>query len=377
MKNLTIITDSAFGKDLNKTIMIGDAAKNGVNVVAELGRKGFSCDAAALKRVMDSDPEYRAHIEAFAKDAGFELGDANIDALGTFFMVWNESEINRLYRGRTAAQTFGVKTMGDWPTEKIIFKTRELTSTGAGFYDDFSRPSYVGYKYGYDDRDTLRLEWGIEVTKREEAVASVMRRNAYKDKKDALVLAQDIWENNFFWLGASVGSKKLYGALNEVNLRAEDELPAASGADISTPSTVTLETVIATLRLFKQNITTDLAGNGDADSLSMKILCPLAWQQSFTATNTYMGFTGYKWLAENWKNVSLEFKPELTDKCIVFAESVPGVGLDTMNLARTSALRLVGAMPTLKGREEAYSSSIAGALCACPLGIRIYESGLS
>ena len=58
---------------------------------------------------------------------------------------------------------------------------------------------------------------------------------------------------------------------------------------------------------------------------------------------------------------------------LVFAVNVPGVGMDTINLSRTSALRLVGAMPTLKGREEAYSSSVAGALVACPMGIQIWE----
>jgi hypothetical protein len=86
------------------------------------------------------------------------------------------------------------------------------------------------------------------------------------------------------------------------------------------------------------------------------------------------------WLDKNWKSATVSFKPELNDAdhgdpmMIVFAQSVPGVGLDTVNLARTSALRLVGAMPTIKGREEAYSASVAGALIAAPLGIRFWTS---
>lgn len=370
-KDFTMVCDSASASDLQKSIHVCDALKGGVDIVKELGNKGFTCDAAALKRVFDSDPEYKDAVSAWAKDAGFELGDANIDALGQFFMVWNESVINRLYRGRTAATTFGVKAMGDWLTEKVVFKTRELTAPKAGQYDDFARPAYVGYKYGYDTRDTIRLEWGLEVTKREEMVGSVMRRNPYKDKKDALVLAQSIWENNFFWNGTTADSKKLYGVLNDPGLTTKT-CPATSDKDISNTPDVSL--VIATLRQFKTELTTALNGNGDADTLKCKILCPLSWQQQFTITNTYMGYTPNKWMEENWKNATIEFKPELDKKCIVFAENVPDVGLDTVNLVRTSALRLVGAMPSLKGREEAYSSSVAGCLIAAPMGIRVWGS---
>ena len=60
---------------------------------------------------------------------------------------------------------------------------------------------------------------------------------------------------------------------------------------------------------------------------------------------------------------------------IVFAESVPDVGMKTINLITTSKLRLVGAMPSVKGREEAYSSSVAGAICTCPMAVLSYEFG--
>ena len=40
------------------------------------------------------DPSYKEAIESFAKDAGLSLGDGNIDALGQFFMLFNEATIN-------------------------------------------------------------------------------------------------------------------------------------------------------------------------------------------------------------------------------------------------------------------------------------------
>lgn len=378
--DFTTITHSMSPATALQGIKVCDAAKNGGLSVAasEMAKRGFSVDAQKICDAMASDAGYKEAMTQMMKDSGYAFGDNNIDAIGQFFLVWMEQTINRLYRGRTAIQTFGVKTVGNWTTEKVVFKTRELTASNAGLYSDFSRPTYVGYNYGYDSRDTLRLEWGIEVTKLEEMIASVMRRNAYSDKKDALALSQSIWENNFFWNGITIGDKKIYGALNDPNLSTRvQNLPEYDGKDIS-DADCPMEATIDTLRSMKQKLTTDLAGNGDADTLPVRILCPLAWQQVFTALSASypIGYTPNKWRSENWKNATIEFKPELDDlnQCIVFVESVPGVGLDTFNLMRTSALRLVGAMPSRKGREEAYSSSIAGAMVAAPIGVTIYES---
>ena len=376
---ITNTSYSQTAQDSAKGLMVSDAiAKtNGAFDSKELAKMGFTCDSARIKACMDMDAEYAEFIKSYAKDAGFELGDANIDALGQFFMVWNEQEINRLYRGRTAVQTFGVKTMGDWLTEKIVYKLREAVTGGTSLYDDFSRPGFVSYNYGYDTRDTVRLEWGIEITKREEAVASIMRRNAYKDKKDSLILTQDIAENNIFWRGLTLGSKKIYGALTDTNLNAATNLPVDFGSQTVKPAQI-----VGALRMMKQKMATDLQGNGDIETLPVEICMPIKWQTAFTAIddNSLVGYSANKWLAENWKTAHVSFKPELDDAAegepmaIVFAVNVPGVGMDSINLSRTSALRLVGAMPTLKGREEAYSSSIAGALVACPMAVQMWTA---
>lgn len=373
--DMTIVTDSATADSCRKGFRVSDAMAKSDFGVNDAVRMGFSCDAAAIKRVMDSDPAYKAAVESFAKDAGLSLGDANIDALGQFFTLFNESVINVLYRGRTAAQTFGVKTMGDWTTERIAFKTRELTAV-ASIYDDWSRAAYAAYNYGWDIRDALRLEWALEVTKLEEAVGAVMRRNPYKDKKDAIVLNQAIWNNEFFWNGASIDGKRLYGALNDPNLATRKRnLPKDFSSDV-----LTTADVIACLLTIKQKFADDLQGNGDIETLPVEIACPLKWQTAFTIPNTY-AYTANKWLAENWKAATLSFKPELDTAddgdpmMYVFAKSVPDVGMDTVNLCETSKLRLIGAMPSLKGREEAYSSSVAGALVACPFGVALWANG--
>jgi len=373
---MTIVTDSATAESCRKGFHVADAMAKSDFGYKNAERMGFSCDAAAIKRVMDADPEYKAAIEKFAADAGLSLGDANIDALGQFFTLFNEATINVLYRGRTMAQTFGVKTMGDWTTERIAFKTRELTAQ-ASVYDDWTRAAYAAYTYGWDVRDTLRLEWALEVTKLEEAVGSVMRRNPYKDKKDAIVLNQSIWNNEFFAYGASIDGKKLYGVFNEPNLATRKRnLPVDFGA-----STLTVDDVVAALTTVKQTFANDLQGNGDIETLPVEIACPLKWQTAFTIPNTVTGYTANKWLAENWKSATISFKPELDTAddgepmMMAFAKSVPDVGMDTINLCETSKLRLIGAMPSLKGREEAYSSSVAGALVAAPLGVALWANG--
>ena len=127
---MTVVTDYASAESCRKGFKVSDAVKKSDFGYKDAVKMGFSCDCASIKRVMDADPEYKKAIEAMAQDAGLgelALGEANIDALGQFFTLFNEQTINVLYRGRTAAQTFGVKTMGDWTTERIAFKLRELT----------------------------------------------------------------------------------------------------------------------------------------------------------------------------------------------------------------------------------------------------------
>lgn len=378
----TIITDSASAENCRKGFIVSDAIAKSTFGYDDAKNMGFTCDVNAVKFMLDSDPGLRQAAEKIAEDAGFSLGDGNIDALGQFFTIFFEQTINVLYRGRTAAQTFGVKTVGDWTTERIAFKLRELTAK-ASIYDDWTRAPYAGYNYGWDTRDTLRMEWALEVTKLEEAVASVMRRNAYKDKMDAITLNNAIWTNEFFWNGAAVAQsggtwyKKLYGVLNEPNLAARKSNLAIDPASTS----LTVDNMIAALRTVKQSFTDDLQGAaGDIQTLPVELACPLAWQSAFTVPNTVTGYTAFKWLAENWPSATVSFKPELDTAddgdplMIVFAKSIADVGMDTINLFETSKLHLVGAMPSVKGREEAYSSSVAGALVAAPMAVKLWAA---
>lgn len=380
MNRMTIVTDNASAEDCRKGLLVSKIIKDGCDFTfKDAANLGITGDMASWKRLLDSDPEYRKAVEGIVSDAGLSLGEANIDALGQFFLVYVEQTINALYRGRTAIQTFGVKTMGDWTTERIAFKLRELTAKPS-IYDDFTRAQYASYNYGWDTRDTLRMEWALEITKLEEAVGAVMRRNPHKDKMDAITLNHELFNNDFFYNGATVGDKKLYGVFTEPNISSaarKRNLPVDLGSQ-----NITVDEVIATLRLIKQRFADDLQGAaGDIETLPVEIACPLAWQTAFTVPNTVTGYTANKWLKENWSSATISYKPELNTAddgdamMLVFCKSIPGVGMDTINLIETSKLRLIGAVPTVKGREESYSSSVAGAICACPFGVAVWANG--
>ena len=150
-----IITDSASAENCKKGFSVADAMKKSTFGYEDAKSMGFTCDLNAVKYALESDSNFKKVAEQIAQDAGFSLGEGNIDALGQFFTIFHEQTINVLYRGRTAAQTFGVKKVGDWTTERIAFKLRELTANTA-LYDDWTRAPYAAYNYGWDVRDTLR-----------------------------------------------------------------------------------------------------------------------------------------------------------------------------------------------------------------------------
>lgn len=381
----TIITDNAPATIRGKGFLVSDAMSKSDFSAKDAASMGFTFNAEAMKRAMDSDTRYRKAIEdvvkAHVSDAA-PVFENNIDALGLYFMYVNEATINTLYRGRTVVSNFGSAVMGDWTTEKVVFKTRELRCPGPVPYDDWTRAPFASYNYGWDTRDTLRIEYGLEVTLLEETIASVMRRNAYKDKKDAVTLRHAMWINDFFLLGAcdadgvlNAAPKRLYGILNEPNIVNKENLPNDLGS-----SSITVDEVVAAFRLMKQSLVDQLQGNGDIEKIPVSIKLPNKWQTALTVQNSYNGYTGNKWLQENWKTATVSYMPELDTAddgepmAVVMVDRIPDVGMDTLTLVETSRLHLIGAIPTLKGREEAYSASVAGAVCAAPMAIKFWTS---
>ena len=372
----TIITDSLPGDKAAKGFSVSDAIAKSDFGISHAAKMGYTFNEDALRHIYASDSKFKEAADKWAQDAGLVMGAGNIDALGQFFMLYLENTINVLYRGRSAVKTFGVKTVGDWTLERIVVKKRELTAK-ASLYDDWSRAKFAGYNYGWDYRDTLRMEWALEVTKLEEAVGAVMRRNPASDKMDAITLSNAIWTNDFFLNGASIDGKKLYGVFNEPSLAGRKRnLPVDMESEA-----LTVDSVVAALTLIKQSFVNDLKGNIDIETHPVELCMPLKWQTAFTIPNTVTGYTANKWLQENWKAATVKFLPEWDTAddgeamALVYAKSVPEVGMESINLFETSKLRLVGAMPSIKGREEAYSSSVAGALVAAPLAVALWANG--
>lgn len=369
--NATPINFSFDSATLAKGFDIAEAAKSmsADELVNGLKSMGFSMDESVMK-----DAKYVETLKGYAADAGLALGDANIPAYIQFFQYFRPEVIKALYRGRTAKQAFGVDTMGDWTTEEIVAQTLEYTGTVAP-YDDFSMPPLTSYNIGWVKRGVARFEIGTEVTKLEEAVAAKMRQNARQLKHDAALLNIDIFENNAFWYGINNGVQKVYGVLNDPALTQTSAAvdPMAASTDV--------DDIQAMINGWIQALATKLQGNLDVGKDKIRLLLPLAWSTALSIATDSFGWSAKKWLAENYPNVEVSYHVELDDAgangrplAMVFAPEVEGVGMKTISLMQTSALRLIGAIPTLKGYQEAYSGSVAGALVACPLAVALYEA---
>ena len=370
----TEITYSFDSADAIKGFSLDEAHKAGIDFKVldkKLADMGFSMDSSVL-----ADAKYMDIVKSYAQDDGLALGGGNIPGLAQFFQFWFTDIVNALYRGRSFKQTYGVDQVGDWTTETVVQPMLELTGDMA-LYDDFSRPPLAGYNLGWTTRGTVRFETGLEVTKLEEARAGVMRQNAYQLKKAATILKSDIWMNNIFWNGfATDGAKPVYGIFNEPGLATRKE-----------DMTFNILSENASVKLIQslfagwvQDATNDLEGNFDPTTDAIVFNLPLAWQSVMTRT-TEFGWSVSDWLKKQYPHVEIKYSVELnkrgTDKlgvAIVFVPNVRDVGKKTVTAMQTSALRLVGAIPSLKGMEECYSSSVAGVLISAPLAVKIYEN---
>lgn len=362
---MTAVSFACDAATLSKGFDMKKAVEAGVDIEKALTKMGFSCDASIL-----NDAKYLDIVKSYAQDAGLALGAANIPALGQFFQFWFTDIVRALYRGRSAKQVYGVDQVGDWTTEQVVQPKLELTGDMA-LYDDFSRPPLASYNLGWATRDTVRFETGVEVTKLEEARAAGMRQNAYQLKKEATVLKNDIFSNKVYWNGfegRTMGILNSIGSATSVGFNMKD----------AATTVLTIQNKFAT---WVQDLTNRLAGNFDPTRDAVIFNLPLAWQSVMTKTTEY-GWSVSDWLKKQYPNVEIRYSVELNaasandkDKAIVFAPMVDGVGKKTVSLLQTSALRLVGAIPTLKGMQEAYSSSTAGVLVACPAAIALYEDG--
>lgn len=370
MKNITPTVMSIAPEDYRGFALDSFIKENPRFSMDNLASMGITMDESILR-----DPKVMETVKSYAKAmtgdaAELVMGAASAVTPLQFAQFWLPDVINALYRGRTMSRIFGSSNVGTWETEQIVATKLERTGKPA-LYDDFSKAPLANWNIGFETLDNIRFEIGIECTKLEEARAAQMKQNAYQMKRSAAILGMDVLINQVKLLGYSDGTKKVYGVINA---------PAISGrignaAFDPAASATTAENIIAMLNTWIQTAADDLQGNWNAED-ELVIVLPLAWQTAFTKVNQY-NLSPRKWLAENYPKVKIEVSPEFSTAdagdpmAMVYVRRVADVG-DTLTLMDTSKLRLVGAVPTVKGFEESYSSSTAGALYRCPLAVRFY-----
>lgn len=338
-----------------------------------LAQMGITMDESIVENT-----ELMKRMRTMAGDAAdLVLGQASAVTPLQFAQFWLSEPINAIYQGRTAEKIFGSENVGTWETEQIVGTLLERTGKPA-LYDDFSKAPLANWNINFFTRDNIRFEMGVACTKLEEARAAQMRQNSYQMKRSALMLAMEMLMNQVKWFGYNDGSRKVYGILNDPALGIGGTGSRKTTAAYDPVATATTaDNIISMLNTWIQTAASDLQGNWSPDQ-ELVIVLPLAWQTAFTKINQY-GISPKKWLAENYPRVRIEVAPELDKadddgdpEAIVYVPQVPDVG-KTISLMDTAKLRLIGAMATVKGFEESYSSSTAGALIRCPLAVRIYS----
>ena len=330
----------------------------------DLEMMGVTIADSALK-----NKDYLAFI-----DQSLVNGTASVTTPVQFAQFWIPDVINALYRGRSFDKNFGSKNIGTWELEQIVYT--KLTLTGRpNVYDDFSRANLASYNLNYETRETLRIEMGVEVTALEQARAAQMRQNAHDLKKNAVNLGFDIFLNHLKYFGWNDGSKRLYGAV------------AAPSGDIHSVNAVktfaasTTAEIIAFLQTAIINAQTRLQGNYDPITDRAELVLPLSAVGYMTTANQY-NLTPMKWLKENYPKVEVKVAAEFDGAAadgdniaLFYVPEIAGLGSDPATMAAydTSKLRLMGAVPTVKGFEESYSCSTAGVIHRCPMAFTLFE----
>lgn len=374
MKSPTqIVMDLA--ADNVKSLVLDQFAKEHPEVKMEdLAKLGITMDESVVKTVLDAAPNL--------------LTSASNVTPVQFAQYWLTNIIKFLTRGRSLDKVVGRTIVGTWEIEQIVATLLERVGQ-PGLYGDFTKAPLANWNVNFDVRDNVRFEMGINVGKLEELRASQMRLSAYAMKKESMAEAFEILLNDVGWFGynnAGGGThvspavhsgtvKKVYGLLNDPGVTADSLLGSwiqRSGTDVA------MDTIVTDIQTMVTDLVAKLQGNWDPETDTATLALPNTQFVQLGKINTY-GISARDWLAKTYPRIRIVSCAELVgaisgkDAALFFADRVKDDNVVQQML--TSALRLVGIQPMVKGFYEVYSCSTAGALVRYPLGYSVYTFG--
>ena len=274
----------------------------------------------------------------------------------------------------------GLTTAASWDDEEIVQAIMEMTGEAVPYGDTTNIP-YSNWNINYAIRTIVRFEMGMQVLNLEEARSAKQNVNSAEWKRKACAKMLEVIRNQVGMSGFNNGVNQTYGFLNEPSLPAY--VTVANGA-LGSPSwsQKTYLEITADIRQALYGISQTSLGLIDVDRAMMTLALPIGYN-TYMSVQSQFGNTVRDWLENNYKNLRIEYAPELLgavggqNGMYTYADVVEAT---TFNEASTDDNRtfdqyvparymVQGVEKLVKGTREGYLNATAGVLLKRPYAV--------
>ena len=338
---------------------------------------GFDPDVA-----MDMARMYGAKMPSFAMDSvQSNVTSQTIPGLIQFFQNWLPGQVFVMTAIRQIDELIGIATQGEFFDEQIVQEVLENTGYPRP-YTDLGNTPLADFNITFVPRTNIQFEMGMLVGIKEEERNARIRVNAGQSKRESCGLVLEQIRNLVGFNGYNSGSNNTYGFLNDPGL--SPYVSVANGASGSTlwSSKTFLEIQSDLLAAFQQ-LLTQSQGNIDAAKVPCVLALPTNAYTYLSRTSDF-GISVRNWLNTNYPQLRIVQAPQLNFATgnvagdggfYVYAERVSDTSTDDGRVwlqVVPQKFRVLGVQKLIKGYQEGYANSTAGAMCKRPWAVVRY-----
>lgn len=339
--------------------------------VKDLGTLGITMD--------ETDLGVRAAMDALPN----MITQGSVATPLQFLQWWMPGMIEVITRARRADAMVGRSIVGSWEDQEIVMTVKENIGQPQP-YGDLTDVPLVSYNTNFVKRTNVRFELGIKTGKLEDARAARMKINPYNEKRTSLAGAVAIGLNEVAFYGydsydASTNPTggNTYGILNAPELPDAGTLAQNSGGASTAFKDKTYAEICADFTTIMSALRVQTGDNFNPEIDGVLIAIGMSAYQYLDTQNSLGTQSVREFVQKQYKGVRFLSVPELDNMggsgvhgMYVIADSLNGRKCGDQCV--TSALRLLGVEPKIKGTLEGYTYSTAGFVAYQPLGILRY-----
>jgi len=369
----------------NKVRALAMDAKDVAAMVAKAGPRG-DFDLARIGVHVE-----RNFVEGFMRSVQDQFGSIGMDdtqglvttastgAAVQFLQTWLPGNVEVITAARQISELIGEATVGNWHDEEVVQRVLERVGSAA-LYGDRANTPLATYNWNNERRTVIRFEQSMFLGKLEELRSAAAMINAAAENRAACASSIAISQNMVGFYGFNGGANRTYGFLNDPSLPAYVTAAATGTSGATFWSTKTATNIVADIRgmLARLQAASRNTINIRTDALTLAV-APSA--QAYLSTPEAAGnnMTAYKWLAENYPNITVKSAPELdaanggANVAYLYADKVRDSGTDggaTFIQIVPSKFVMLGSSKDAKGYTETYSSATAGVMVKRPYAIQ-------